>query len=126
MRITINKDLEEDYKDQLFAGYSFKEMFWICIAGGMVIGAAYLFHIYLKLPLETSIYVGVPFGIPAVFLGFKKFQGLTVWEYLKELDYEKKTRLLLYDADEITDKKFIFKIKKRRNRRNDRSFKNHR
>ena len=116
MRIPINKDLEEDYKDQLFAGYSLVEMIWISIGGVMMIGAAYCFHKYLDLPLETSIYIGVPFAAPAIFLGFKKIQGLTVWEYLKELDYERKTRLLFYDADEMPDSHYVYRMKKSKKR----------
>lgn len=114
MRIPINKDLEEDYKDQLFAGYSTVEMAWIALAAVMIFGAAYIMYTYFSLPLETCAYVGVPFGAPAIFLGFKKFQGLTIWQYIKELDYERKTRLLLYDADELPDTYYVFAMKKKK------------
>lgn len=117
MRIPINKDLEEEYKDQLFAGYSTMETVWIVVAAAMVIGAAVLAYNLLSLPLETCAYVGIPFGIPAIFIGFKKFQGLTVFEYLRELVYENRTRLLLYDADELPEKQHVFSMKKERKKK---------
>lgn len=98
MKIAVNRDLEEAYKDEFIKGFTLREAGFI--AAGFLLGggAAFLCWHYLHLPPEYACYIGIPAGIPAVVCGFKKFQGLTAGEYLKEILYERKTRVLAYDT----------------------------
>lgn len=101
MRIPINKEIEEAYKDQFIRGFSVRETGYIALALCIIFGVAFLVWHFFRLPINFCAYVGIPFGIPALLVGFKKYQGLTVTEYIKEIMYENKIKVLLYDADEL-------------------------
>lgn len=112
MRIPINKDIDEEYKDQLALGFSMKELGWILLAviciGAVGISCYYL----LGLTLEVCFYIGIPFGAIPLFVGMKKYQGQTLIQHLKELIYESRTRDLVYCADELPHTQFVYSLKK--------------
>lgn len=101
MKIPINKDIEVEYKDQFLKGFSIKEVCYVVVSAAIIIGMAVVMYINFGMSLEISIYVGIPFGLPVLLAGFKKFQGLTLIEYIKELRFEYLTKELYYDADEL-------------------------
>lgn len=103
MKISINRDIEEAYKENFMKGFSMRECLYILLSLGIIVGVAALLWYVFGLPLNVSAYVGIPFGIPTLIIGFKKFQGLTLTEYIKELIYEHKIRELCYDADELPE-----------------------
>lgn len=103
MRIPINKEIEEAYKDQFIRGFSIRETGYIALALGIIFGVAFFVWHFFELPINFCAYIGMPFGVPALLVGFKKFQGLTVTEYIKEIMYENKIKVLLYDADELPE-----------------------
>lgn len=123
MKININKDFEEAYKENFFKGFTMKETFCIALALAIAIGVAAFFTITFSLPINVSIYLGLPFAAPVLIIGFKKFQGLTLVEYIKELIYENQIKELYYDADEATGNKKAFSmehedaVKKKRKKR---------
>lgn len=112
MRISINKEIEEEYKDQFMRGFSMKECAYIAVALLLIAGAAFLAAYFFKLSFNVCVYIGLPFGIPVLIFGFKKFQGLTLTEYIKEIIYEHKTKELFYDADEIPESFHCYEMKK--------------
>lgn len=117
MKIAINKDIEEAYKDEFFKGFTLRETAYIVIALTVMIGVTVLLYLVFGLNLSVGVYIGAPLGLPFVFIGFKKYQGLTLSEYLREKSYRKKTRILLYEADELPDKRkefFVIKTKEKR------------
>lgn len=112
MRISINKEIEEEYKDRFMRGFSMKECAYIAVALLLIAGAAFLAAYFFKLSFNVCVYIGLPFGIPVLIFGFKKFQGLTLTEYIKELIYEHKTKELFYDADELPESSHCYEMKK--------------
>lgn len=112
MRISINKEIEKEYKDQFMRGFSMRECGFIALAIGIIGGVAFLVSHFFELPINFCFYIGIPFGIPVLLLGFVEFQGLTLIEYAKEIIYEHKTKELFYDADEIPKSEHIFKMMK--------------
>ena len=117
MQIPINKDIEEEYKDQLALGFSMKELGWIILAGILIVGIGVFVWQQFGVTPEIAFYIGIPFGIIPIFIGFKKFQGMTLIQYIKELIYEHKTRDLTFDAGEIPDVPFVYSVKKEYRRR---------
>lgn len=112
VRIPINKEIEEAYKDQFVKGFTMRETGYIALSLGIVFGVGYLVWYFFKLPINLCAYIGIPFAIPTVIIGFKKFQGLTLTEYLNELRYESKTKELFYDADELPESMKCYRMKK--------------
>lgn len=100
MRIPINKDIETAYKDEFVKGFTLREALSVAIAAGLILGVTVVAWKVSGLGPEVCIYIGLPFGLLPIFFGFKKFQGLTAYEYIMERIYEKKTRVLAYDTGE--------------------------
>lgn len=111
MKIPINKDIEIEYKDIFAAGFTWKECFWIALSGAIIVGAAILQVLYLGVDLSLVAYTSVPCGIPTVFLGFYKSQGLSIFELLMEIYYESRTKRLPYEADELPELDNYFSMK---------------
>lgn len=112
MQISINKEIEEEYRDQFMRGFSMKECAYIAVALFLIMGVAILTAYFFELSFNICFYIGLPFGIPVIIMGFVKFQGLTLTEYIKELIYEHKTKELFYDADELPDVSHYYQMKK--------------
>lgn len=100
MNIAINKDIEEEYKDEFTKGFTLRECVYIAIAILIVAGVGFLCWWKFKLAIDICVYVGFPFAFPVLLFGFKKPCGMYMGKFIKELRWEKKTRLLLYEADE--------------------------
>ena len=103
MQIPINKDIEEAYRNEAVQGFSIREVVYLIVAAVVIIGVTIIAYLKTGLSPVTCVYVGIPFGLPIVFGGFKRFQGLTAFGYLKEIIYEYLTSELTYDADELPD-----------------------
>ncbi|MBO5260579.1 MAG: PrgI family protein [Agathobacter sp.] len=112
MRIPINKDIEEEYKDQLALGFSAKELGWLILAILFIAGVTFLCWKYLGISPDVGVFIGIPFGAIPVVIGMKKIQGQSVIEFLKELNYERKTKELYYDADELPHEHYVYSLKK--------------
>ena len=121
MKIQINKEIEKEYKDQFMKGFSAKECGYIALALVCVAVAAFVAERLFHLPFNICFYIGLPFGAPAIIIGFAEFQGLTFFEYIMELIYESKTKELYYDADEIKSTAAPYKMKKEKVKREDKS-----
>lgn len=93
-------------------GFSAKECGYIAVALCCVAAGAFGAERLFSLPINVCFYIGLPFGAPAIIIGFKEFQGLTFFEYIKELIYEHKTKELYYDADEIKTEPPVYKMSK--------------
>ena len=108
MRIAVNKDIEAAYKDEFFKGFTLRETLHIAAAFAIVAGVTFALYKFAGLSLSVGVYLGAPLGFPVIYIGFKRFQGLTLGEYMKEKSYRKKTAVLLYDADELPDGRELF------------------
>ncbi len=103
MRIPINKEIEKAYKDQFMRGFSARESGYIALSLGIMGGASWFVWNTFQLPINFCFYIGIPFGIPTMLIGFVEIQGLSLTEYLKEIVYEYRTKELYYDADELPE-----------------------
>lgn len=116
MNIPINKNLEE-YKNEVVKGFTLREIICLFISVAVIAGAVLFLWRQTGLAPDVCIYIGLPFGIPILLLGFLKIQGLTLDVYIREIIYEKRTRLLTYDADELGENRIFMMQRKNRNRR---------
>lgn len=117
MQIPINKDLEEAYRDELFKGFTIREVIYVMASFLLIGGVTVLIWKKTGLSPDTSVFVGLPFGIPTLFMGFKRYQGLTAGAYLKEILYEYRTGILTYDADEIPKDAPLFTMERGREKK---------
>lgn len=100
MNIRINKNFEEEYKEEIGRGFSLKEMAAILTAVPLMFTAGYLLYKYAGLELETAVYVAVPAAIPVLACGFYTYQEMSPFRFLKEFYYSFRTSLLTYEAGE--------------------------
>lgn len=103
MQIPINKDIEEAYRDEVAKGFSLREAVSVGISGVLIVGIAALAWWKFQVSPDVGVFIGIPLAVPVMLTGFKKYQGLTALEYAKEIWYEYKTKVLVYDADEIPE-----------------------
>lgn len=100
MKITINKDFEQAFPSESFAGFTLKQ----CVSAliGLLLAAvtALLLWHYTGLGIVECTYIGIPLMLPVCALGFYSYQGQSPWQMIKEMKYVKNTKLLLYEAEE--------------------------
>ncbi len=101
MQIDIKKDIEEEYKDELYKGFSTKEMIAIVTAFGTAALVIFFLWYFVGLALEICVFISIPFAMPSIACGFYKIQGLSLWMYIKEMYHMHRTRCLTYDAGEM-------------------------
>lgn len=104
MNININKDFEREYKDDSFRGFSMKEA--LCIGCALCVAAVTSIFLYYRfqIPLNLVLYAGLPPAVPFLFFGFYRYQDLSAAAFLKELFFERRTRVLSYSAGEYAVK----------------------
>lgn len=108
MRIKINKDIEKEYKNEFAQGFTAVECLFIAAALLELIGVTILLYIYTDLSVNLCAYAGLPVAVPTLFLGFKKFDGMSCGRYLKELLWERKTKILTFEAEEAIEDTRVF------------------
>ena len=102
MQIDIKKDIEEEYKDEFYKGFSTKEMIAIISAFGMAALVIFSLWYFFGLALEVCVFISIPFALPSLACGFYKIQGLSLLAYVKEMYHTHRTRCLTYDAGEMS------------------------
>ena len=86
MNIRINKDFLTEYKEDFWKGFTLKESVSIFAGAAIGIGGAAAAHFLTGIAIDTAVYIGVPMALPAVFLGFYRYQGyLTPGRFLEEV-----------------------------------------
>ena len=111
MNIPINKNIEEEYKDEFVKGFSLRESITIGIAILIVILVGVFCWWKFKIAINICAYIGMPFAAPVLLLGFKKPYGMHLEKFLKEVIWEKKTKLLVYEASEAPETDEYFSMK---------------
>lgn len=110
--IKLNKPIE-DMKNDVWMGMGWRELIYAVIAV-VVAGAIIIFlAVVVKISPVVSVYIGVPCAAPIVFLGMYKKQGMTLWQYQKKKNWQKKVGTLVYEAGEMTDKIFVWSMKRK-------------
>ena len=113
MRISINKDIEEAYKDQFMRGFSMQEVGWIALAFAAVAVVAVLLA-FAGLRIDVAVYAAIPFCVPVIYIGFRKHYGMTQMEYWKAVHYEKATRELTCEEELPCEPAPVFSMTKKK------------
>ncbi len=116
MKIEINKDFEEKYKST-YKGLTVSEGITAFLALSVAGFIAWAGWYFLKIPVNISIYIGMPCMILIVIAGFYKYQGAGMLSMGKELLYLLKTQKLSFEAEEYKDTDRIFTMKRSVNRK---------
>ncbi|MBD9337047.1 MAG: PrgI family protein [[Ruminococcus] faecis] len=126
MKIDINKDFEKQYKNELWKGFTARELTYAGVA--LFVAGAIAFGVWkvTGLAINISIYAGIPFMAPIVYLAMVQHQGHTWTEYLKNIWFYLQTKELPCEMEErnsssyrvfSTNTKIIKEPKKKRERR---------
>ncbi|MDD6667750.1 MAG: PrgI family protein [Lachnospiraceae bacterium] len=109
MTIQINKDFLTEYKDDVWKGFNARELISIITGGATAFGVVILLYYFTKMNPATLVYFAVPFAIPAVGIGFYRFQGyLSLTDLLKEMMYTWYTKELHSESEEDVPGTTIF------------------
>ena len=113
MIIDINKDFLTEYKDDLWKGFSGREIGAIVVAGGVAAGVVALISVFSGMKPSDAVYIGLPVAIPILLSGFYKYQGyLRLKELMKEIIYTHRARHLYFespDNDLVGTRRFSMK-----------------
>lgn len=100
MKIDLNKDFEEQYKNELWKGFTAREL----VYGGVALLVAGVIAVLLwkvtGLAINICIYAGIPFMAPIIYLAMVKHQGNTWSEYLKNVWFYTQTKELSCEMEE--------------------------
>lgn len=94
MKIDLNKDFEEQYKNELWKGFTAREL--IYGMGALLVAGVVAFTVWkgTGLAINICIYAGIPFMAPIIYLAMVKHQGHTWLEALKNVLFYLQTREL--------------------------------
>ena len=85
MKIDLNKDFEEQYKNELWKGFTARELGYG--AAALLVAAVIALTVWKTtgLAINLSIYTGIPFMVPIIYLAMVKHQGQTWIESIKNV-----------------------------------------
>lgn len=100
MKIDLNKDFEEQYKNELWKGFTARELGYG--AAALLVAAVIALTVWKTtgLAINLSIYTGIPFMVPIIYLAMVKHQGQTWIESIKNVWFYLKTKELPYEMEE--------------------------
>lgn len=118
MKIDINKDFEEKYKNT-YKGLTGGEAATAAVALVIAGITAWMVWFHFGLPINVSVYLGIPVMVPVILLGIFKYQGMSLPELIKEFLYSVRTKELPYEAEEYNESyRRVFSMERRVNRKN--------
>ncbi len=101
MIVDINKDFLTEYKDDLWKGFSGRELGTIIVAGGVAAGIVALISNLSGMKPSDAVYIALPAAFPILLLGFFRYQGyLSPIELLKEIVFTQRTRHLHFESQD--------------------------
>ena len=103
MQIEIKKDIDTAYRDELFRGFSTKQAISIGLGGSAAVLVTWVLWHYVQMPVEAAVYLATPCALPFLAMGFITIQGLSPWGYLCAIVYTYRTRILVFEADELPE-----------------------
>lgn len=100
MKIDLNKDFENQYKNEFLKGFTLRETLY----GGLAFCVAAMVGILIwwntGIAINICIYLGIPFMIPIVAMGMIKHQGHSWSEMWKEIYFFVQTKELSVQMEE--------------------------
>ena len=101
MKVNINKDFLTEYKDDVWKGFSMKELITLIVAAFVAGCVVCLLHFKFGIEPATAVYGGVPAAIPVILFGFFKYQGyLNPVDFIREIIFTGNVKLLTYETAE--------------------------
>ena len=100
MKIDLNKDFEEQYKNELWKGFTARELGYGVVALLVAGGIAFSVWKATGLAINLSIYAGIPSMVPIIYLAMVKHQGHTWIESLKNMWFYMQTKELPCEMEE--------------------------
>ncbi len=113
MKIDMNKDFDEAFPSEFMLGFTLKQFVVAAIALVVGITGMILLHFQTGLGIVECSYIIIPVSGPICMLGFAGYQMQTPLQYIREILYVRKTRELLYEAEELQGEGRVFTMKSR-------------
>lgn len=98
LSVTINYDVEQ-YQESVIAGLNAKQTIAALLALAAGTGIVCLLNFGFGLPLDTSIYIAMPFCIPIVLPALGKQYGLSVWDRILHGCHGGRKKLIYQSAE---------------------------
>lgn len=100
MKINMNKDFEEAFQLTAWKGMTAQEVGTAAVAFGAA--ALVVFGVWkvTGIPVNISVYFGLPVMLPIAAAGIFKYQGSDLFHLVQEIRYMSKTKELAYEAGE--------------------------
>lgn len=100
MIIPINKDFEQDYPDEVLAGFTLPQIVSVALII-MVSGCiVYVLSAIVGIPADIAVYFAIPAVLVLGAFGFYRHQGMSCLGWLKAVRRNNSHRMLLWEADE--------------------------
>ena len=97
MKIDINKDFEKAFPDDLWKGFTLKQIITLWK--------------FMKISPITGSYIAIPVMLPICFFGIYEYQNHSLWEMWKEMRFYRTTKKLTYGAEEAPKTGRIFTMR---------------
>lgn len=113
MKIDMNKDFDEAFPSEFALGFTLKQ--FLVAAAALITGIMVMVfvHFYTGIGIVECSYIIIPVSGPICMLGFAGYQMQTPIQYIREILYVRKTKELLYEAEELKGKGRVFTMKSR-------------
>lgn len=100
MLIPINRDFDQEYSNDIWKGFSAKQLCYLLGAAGVSVLVSTVLYFQVKLMIQICIYAGVFSVIPIVALGFWSFQEMSLAQFIAVYFIQKKTQFLFWIPQE--------------------------
>lgn len=117
MKIEMNKNFEEAFRVTVWKGLTTREVVTGAIALAVSFGSAVLLWWFTEIPINLCVYAGMPLMLLIGGLGIYQYQGMTVFQMLKEIRYMAGTRELAAEAQEHKETARVFTMQNRGKRK---------
>lgn len=113
MKIDMNKDFDEAFPSEFMLGFTLKQfaVATAALIAGITVMA--VIHFRTGIGIVECSYIIIPISGPVCMLGFAGYQMQTPIQYIREILYVRKTKELLYEAEELKGGGHVFSMKSR-------------
>lgn len=100
MDIKINKDIAKEYPDDLYKGFSIRQI--LCIGTAMVLGGGTVLLLYyvVGLNIHIAVYGAFPLAAPVILAGFIHYKGMPLIDAFREWVRLADQPVMAYEAQE--------------------------
>ena len=79
MKIDINKDFEKAFPDDLWKGFTLKQIITFSVGLIMAAGTIIALWVFLKISPVTGSYIAIPVMLPICFIGIYEYQNQDIY-----------------------------------------------